>query len=155
MDDGANFKASAGFHECFYVLAEKFPLNPVSGGITVLSSPPVVQLAAAVQKAGLAVSGQQMSTNLESLVEATMIDIEDHLTRFQPGSRGWVFDLYLKWLSRSAVAGDAGERQRAFIVYGDAGVGKSTIAAKLACMRPEVTNILAYHFCKHSDIKYV
>ena len=85
-----------------------------------------------------------------NVYEATIIDIEDHLTRFMPGSRGWVFAMYAEWLHGAAFG-----HERAFIVYGDAGFGKSTIAAKLAFMRPEETHILAYHFCKHSDIKYV
>ena len=161
VDDKANFQANAGFQECLFVLAEKFPLTPVPGGNTVLGSPPDVQLAVAVQQTGLGLGGGGQHTTstdselIHSLVEATTIDIEDHLTRFQMGSRGWVFELYLEWLSRSAVAGDTRERERAFIIYGDAGVGKSTIAAKLACMPPLVTHILAYHFCKHNDNKYV
>lgn len=105
-------------------MSTNFPPNVELSG-TVPSSLPVVQLAVAVQQAGSAGGGKQMSTNLESLVEATKLDIEGHLTRFQPGSRGWVFDEYMKWLSRSAVDGDTHERERAFIVYGEAGVGNS------------------------------
>jgi hypothetical protein len=37
------------------------------------------------------------------------------------------------------------------VLYGDAGVGKSTFASKLCSMKREDTCIMAYHFCKHSD----
>ena len=143
------FNGGAGFQDCFYVLVEEFDLEPVAESMTVQNTPMITSLASALQHVGS--SGAQQS-GLVSLVDATKADIRDHLLRFQPGSRNWVFVEYFKWLVQAADnVGDKQERQRAFIIYGDAGVGKSTIAAKLA--RKPDTHINAHHFCKHSDEK--
>ena len=145
FNGGAGFQ-DCGFQDCLYVLVEEFDLERVP---TVQNTPMITSLVSALQQVGS--SGAQQS-GLESLVHATKADIRDHLLRFQPGSRNWVFVEYFKWLVQAADnVGDKQERQRAFIIYGDAGVGKSTIAAKLA--RKPDTHINAHHFCKHSDEK--
>ena len=56
-----------------------------------------------------------------------------------------------RWLSGESCTTES--QQRAFVLYGDAGVGKSTFASKLCCMESSDTAIMAYHLCKHSDKK--
>ncbi len=54
-------------------------------------------------------------------------DAASHLTRFQRGSRAWIFKRYLAWLAK----GPADPCHRALVVYGGPGIGKSTIASAL------------------------
>lgn len=86
----------------------------------------------------------------QSLIIRTNNDIFDHLKRFLPGSRSWLFDQYKQWLALP----QENANHRAFVLYGGAGVGKSTWAARLVQMRKE-TGVMAYHFCKHSDTEWV
>ena len=139
---------AAGLQDCFYALVEEFDLEPNANSGTVQNRPVNTSLATVVQHLGSGGAG------LVSLVADITADIKDHLQRFQLGSRDWVFDAYFEWLKQSpGNVGDKQERQRAFIIYGDAGVGKSTIAARLARMPAEDTHIKTYHFCKHNDQK--
>jgi flagellar biosynthesis GTPase FlhF len=87
----------------------------------------------------------------ESLVEACSADIVNHLSRFLLGSRAWIIELFLVWLHKGPGSIGKQQSQRAFVLYGSAGVGKSTISAKLCCMEQKDTCIYAYHFCRHSD----
>ncbi len=105
-------------------------------------------------------------------------DAASHLTRFQRGSRAWLFKSYLDWLAK----GPADPSHRALVIYGAPGLGKSTIAAALVSRRAvvleeegeevkdvkeaggggkaaagqrqqvvEVPPVSAYFFCKHND----
>ncbi len=89
-----------------------------------------------------------------SLVEANEADIKGHLSRVVPGSREWIYDIFLGWVNmKKQSAGPPGREQthRALTLMGDAGMGKSTVSAMLCRMDPKMTGIMAYHFCKHSD----
>ena len=56
-----------------------------------------------------------------------------------------------RWLSGEFCTSE--NQWRAIVIYGDAGVGKSTVASKLCWMERSDTAIMAYHLCKHSDDK--
>ena len=64
-------------------------------------------------------------------------DITNLLTRFLPGSRGWVLTLYDEW----HMASNESSSHRAFIIYGTPGIGK-VLFYFLTCM--DYFRILTY-----------
>ncbi|XP_068711955.1 uncharacterized protein [Montipora foliosa] len=69
-------------------------------------------------------------------------DIRFFAERHDPDTRNWLFDDFNKWFS------DPGE-SRAYVLLGDAGVGKSVIAGALAQRMKE--HLGAACFCRHYD----
>ncbi|XP_068722890.1 uncharacterized protein [Montipora capricornis] len=69
-------------------------------------------------------------------------DIRFFAKRHDPDTRNWLFDDFNKWFS------DPGE-SRAYVLLGDAGVGKSVIAGALAQRMKE--HLGAACFCRHYD----
>ncbi|XP_068722794.1 uncharacterized protein [Montipora capricornis] len=69
-------------------------------------------------------------------------DIKFFAERHDPDTRNWLFDDFNKWFS------DPGE-SRAYVLLGDAGVGKSVIAGALAQRTTE--HLGAACFCRHYD----
>ena len=75
-------------------------------------------------------------------------DIEFHAGRFQVNTREWVFKDVDDWLD------DRGSQNRVMVISGDAGMGKSVIAAVI-CQRMQPTGRLSgSHFCQHNNVRY-
>ena len=73
-------------------------------------------------------------------------EIQSFYENYTEGTREWVFDQVSKWLN------DKSSNNRAFIISGQAGMGKSTIAA-VTCKRfPE--HFGACHFFQHNNSRY-
>ncbi|GAX83111.1 hypothetical protein CEUSTIGMA_g10537.t1 [Chlamydomonas eustigma] len=101
-----------------------------------------------------------------SLARACQADIDNHLSRFLLGSREWIIHLYSQWLKEGSISDlnstipvvsslrhvQQMHQRRAFVIYGAAGIGKSTVAAKLCNMERRESSIYAFHFCRHGDV---
>lgn len=75
-------------------------------------------------------------------------DIEFHAGRFQVDTREWIFKEVDGWLD------DRGSQNRVMVISGNAGMGKSVIAAVI-CQRMQDTERLAgSHFCQHNNVRY-
>ena len=68
------------------------------------------------------------------------------LKRYAEGTREWVFEQVLTWLNNKSSS------NRAFIISGQAGMGKSTIAAVICKRFPK--NFAACHFFQHNNSRY-
>ena len=66
--------------------------------------------------------------------------------RYTKGTREWVFEQVLAWLN------DKSSDNRAFIISGQAGMGKSTIAAVICKLFPK--HFAACHFFQYNDSRY-
>ena len=64
--------------------------------------------------------------------------------RYHPDTRKWLFKDFNKWFE------DPGD-SRAYFLLGDAGVGKSVLAAVLAHQKRNAGNLAAAYFCRHND----
>ena len=64
--------------------------------------------------------------------------------RYHPDTRKWLFEDFNKWFE------DPGD-SRAYFLLGDAGVGKSVLAAVLAHQKRNAGNLAAAYFCRHND----
>ena len=64
--------------------------------------------------------------------------------RYDPDTRKWLFEDFNKWFE------DPGD-SRAYFLLGDAGVGKSVLAAVLAHQKRNAGNLAAAYFCRHND----
>ena len=64
--------------------------------------------------------------------------------RYDPDTRKWLFEDFNKWFE------DPGD-SRAYFLLGDAGVGKSVLAAVLAHQKRNAGNLAAAYFCCHND----
>ncbi|XP_068724179.1 uncharacterized protein [Montipora capricornis] len=71
-------------------------------------------------------------------------DIKFFSGRHDPDTRHWLFDDFNKWFS------DPGD-SRAYVLLGDAGVGKSVIAGALAQLMKKAGHLGAACFCRHYD----
>ena len=75
-------------------------------------------------------------------------DIEYFAERFQEGTREWVFDRVQNWLD------DRSCQNRVMVISGNAGMGKSIIAAAI-CKRMQKTDRLSgSHFCQYNNVRY-
>ena len=68
------------------------------------------------------------------------------LERYTKGTREWVFEQVSTWLSNKS------STNRAFIIVGQAGMGKSIIAAVICKLFPE--NFAASHFFQYNNSRY-
>ena len=74
-------------------------------------------------------------------------DIENLLERFQVGTREWVFDKVQNWLD------DKSSQHRVMVISGNAGMGKSIIAAVI-CKRMQVADrLLGSHLCQYNHVR--
>ena len=75
-------------------------------------------------------------------------DIEYYVERFQTGTREWVFDRVQKWLD------DRGSQNRLMVISGNAGMGKSVLAAVICKRMQEAGRLTGSHFCKYNNVRY-
>ena len=73
-------------------------------------------------------------------------EIELHYERFTEGTREWVFEDFLTWFD------DENSKNRAFVISGLAGMGKSVIAA--AMCKKFAKHVAACHFFQYKNSKY-
>ena len=71
-------------------------------------------------------------------------DIRLFAARCHENTRQWLFEDFEKWFT------DPGD-SRAYVLLGDAGVGKSVIAATLAQSKRDAGHLAAAYFCRHKD----
>ena len=75
-------------------------------------------------------------------------DIEYHLERYQAGTREWVFNRVQNWLD------DRSSQNRVMVISGNAGMGKSVIAAVICKRMQEDGRLSGSHFCQHNNVRY-
>ena len=71
-------------------------------------------------------------------------DIRFFAARCHKNTRQWLFEDFDKWFSDPGYS-------RAYVLLGDAGVGKSVIAAALAQRKRDAGHLAAAYFCRHKD----
>ena len=75
-------------------------------------------------------------------------DIEYYAERFQEGTSEWIFDRVQNWLD------DTSSQNRVMVISGNAGVGKSVIAAVICKRMQEADRLSGSHFCQYNNIRY-
>ena len=75
-------------------------------------------------------------------------DIEYYAERFQEGTREWVFDRVQNWLD------DRKSQNRVMVISGNAGMGKSVIAAVICKRMQEAGRLSGSHFCQYNNVRY-
>ena len=75
-------------------------------------------------------------------------DIEYYLGRFQADTREWVFNRVQNWLD------DRNSQNRVMVISGNAGMGKSVIAAVICQRMQESGRLSGNHFCQHNNSRY-
>ena len=75
-------------------------------------------------------------------------DIEYYVQRFQEGTRQWVFDRVQNWLD------DRSSQNRVMVISGNAGMGKSVIAAVICKRMQEAGRLSGSHFCQYNNVRY-
>lgn len=75
-------------------------------------------------------------------------DIEYHAQRFQDGTREWIFKRVDDWLD------DRTSQNRAMVISGNAGMGKSVISAVTCKRMQEACRLSGCHFCQHKNVRY-
>ena len=75
-------------------------------------------------------------------------DIENHATRFQKGTRGWIFKRVDEWLD------DRSSQNRVMVISGSAGMGKSVISSVICKRMQEAGRLSGSHFCQHNNVRY-
>ena len=75
-------------------------------------------------------------------------DIEFFVQRFQEGTREWVFDRVQNWLD------DRRSQNRVMVINGNAGIGKSVIAAVICKRMQEAGRLSGSHFCQYNNVRY-
>ena len=73
-------------------------------------------------------------------------EIELYYERFTEGTREWVFEEFLTWFA------DENSKNRAFVISGLAGMGKSVVAA--AMCKKFAEHVAACHFFQYNNSKY-
>ena len=71
-------------------------------------------------------------------------DIDYFAERYDPDTRLWLLKDFNKWFSDS-------DNSRAYVLLGDAGIGKSVMAAVIAKRARNDGNMAAAYFCRHYD----
>ena len=75
-------------------------------------------------------------------------DVEYYVQRFQEGTREWVFDGVQNWLD------DRRSQNRVMVISGNAGMGKSVIAAVISKRMQEAGRLSGSHFCQYNNVRY-
>ncbi|XP_068681720.1 uncharacterized protein [Montipora foliosa] len=75
-------------------------------------------------------------------------DIEYHAQRFQDGTREWIFKRVDDWLDERT------SQNRAMVISGNAGMGKSVISAVTCKRMEEAGRLSGSHFCQHKNVRY-
>ena len=75
-------------------------------------------------------------------------DIEYYAQRFQEGTREWVFDSVQNWLDNRS------SQNRVMVISGNAGMGKSVIAAVICKRMQEAGRLSGSHFCQYNNVRY-
>ena len=75
-------------------------------------------------------------------------DIEYYAERFQEGTREWAFDRVQNWLD------DRRSQNRVMVISGNAGMGKSVIAAVICKRMQEAGRLSGSHFCQYNNVRY-
>ena len=75
-------------------------------------------------------------------------DIEYYVQRFQEGTREWFFDRVQNWLD------DRSSQNRVMVISGNAGMGKSVIAAVICKRMQEAGRLSGSHFCQYNNVRY-
>ena len=75
-------------------------------------------------------------------------DIECYVQRFQEGTREWVFGRVQNWLD------DRRSQNRVMLISGNAGMGKSVIAAVICKRMQEAGRLSGSHFCQYNNVRY-
>ena len=71
-------------------------------------------------------------------------DINHYLTKFQGGTREWIFNEVENWLD------DSSSLHRAMLITAAAGMGKSVASAAICKRMQKADRVIGYHFCQHS-----
>ena len=74
--------------------------------------------------------------------------IDDHAETYQEGTRMFFFESVEKWLD------DRSSPNRVMVISGNAGMGKSVIAAVICKRMQEVGRLSGSHFCQHDKARY-
>ena len=92
---------------------------------------------------------KRVSSNLQNLAKSEFKgDIEYHLQKFQEHTREWVFRRVQHWMD------DASSQNRVMVISGNAGMGKSVIAAVICQRMQDAGRLSGSHFCQHNNIRY-
>ena len=75
-------------------------------------------------------------------------DIEYYAQRFQADTREWVFNRVQNWLD------DRSSANRVMVISGNAGIGKSVMAAVICQRMQEAGRLSGNHFCQHNNVRY-
>ena len=75
-------------------------------------------------------------------------DIECHLQKFQEGTRDWAFKIVQNWLDERS------SPNRVMVISGNAGFGKSVIAAKVCKTLQETGRLAGGHFCQCNNLRH-
>ena len=75
-------------------------------------------------------------------------DIEYYVERFQEGTREWVFDRVQNWLD------DRTSQNRVMVISGNAGMGKSVIAAVICKRMQDAGRLSGIHFCQYNNVRF-
>ena len=75
-------------------------------------------------------------------------DIEYYVELFQEGTREWVFDRVQNWLD------DRRNQNRVMVISGNAGMGKSVIAAVICKRMQKAARLSGSHFCQYNNVRY-
>ena len=75
-------------------------------------------------------------------------DIDFHVSRFQEGTREWIFKKIEGWLD------DRSSPNRVMVISGNAGMGKSVISAVTCKRMQEAGRLSGSHFCQHNNVRY-
>ena len=75
-------------------------------------------------------------------------DIKYYLERFQTDTREWVFNRVQNWMD------DRNTQNRVMVISGNAGMGKSVIAAVICQRMQEASRLSGNHFFQHDNSRY-
>ena len=75
-------------------------------------------------------------------------DIEYFVQRFQEGTREWVFDRVQNWLD------DRRSQNLVMVISGNAGMGKTVIAAVICKRMQQAGRLSGSHFCQYNIVRY-
>ena len=75
-------------------------------------------------------------------------EIAHHYELYEGNTREWVFERVQNWLD------DRSSHNRVLVISGNAGMGKSVIAAVISKKMQEAGRLAGSHFCQHNNARY-